>query len=106
MMKKSDLGAPATEPTQLDVKEALLNPASVFKTVEEVVENGVLTREQKIEILRRWEYDVRGLQVADEEGMTAPKPQVVTLDVILEALRKLGAPADVEHSAPTKQGGS
>jgi len=106
MTKKNDLNAASTGSTGLDVKEAILNPASVFKTVKEVVENGVLTREQKVEILRRWEYDVRELQVADEEGMTAPKPQGVTLDMVLGALRELGAPADVEHSAPTKQGGS
>jgi hypothetical protein len=37
--------------------------------------------------------------------MTAPKPQTATLDMILAALRDLGAPTDVEHSAPTKQGG-
>ncbi len=48
-------------------------------------------------MLRRWEYDVRELQVADEEGMTAPKPQAVhqAADIVLDALRKLGAPADV-----------
>ncbi len=105
-MKKSDLDAPGAEHTQLNIKEALLNPASAFKHPKEVLDCGDLSREQKIEMLRRWEYDVRELQVADEEGMTAPKPQAVTLDIILDALRKLGAPADVEHSAPTKQGGS
>jgi hypothetical protein len=54
--------------------------------------------------LQRWEYDVRELQVAEEEGMEGPQP--VTLDVVLRALRSLGAPADTERSAPTKQGGS
>jgi hypothetical protein len=47
---------------------------------------------------------VRELQVAEEEGMEGPQP--VTLDVVLRALRMLGAPADTERSAPTKQGGS
>ena len=49
----------------VNVKEALLNPGAVFHRPEEVVQDGRLSREQKIEILRRWEYDARQLQVAD-----------------------------------------
>jgi hypothetical protein len=89
----------------MDFNKTLLNPASAFGKPQEVVDCRELSREQKIEILRRWEYDARQLEVADEEGMTAPKPQTATLDMILAALRDLGAPTDVEHSAPTKQGG-
>ena len=88
----------------IDVEKALLDPGLVFKTPGEVLANNELTRAQKIEILRRWEYDVRELQVADEEGMEGPEP--VTLDAVLDALRTLGAPKDTENSAPTKQGGS
>ena len=88
----------------IDVEKALLDPRLVFKTPGEVLANNELTRAQKIEILRRWEYDVRELQVADEEGMEGPEP--VTLDAVLDALRTLGAPEDTENSAPTKQGGS
>ncbi len=90
----------------VDVKKALLNPSAVFKRPEEVVESNELSRDQKIEVLGRWEYDVRQLEVADEESMIAPRPEPVTLDAVLKALRALGAPADLEHSAPTKQGGS
>ena len=89
-----------------DIEKALFNPAMVFKTPQEVVDSGDLSREQKIEILRRWEYDLRELQVADEESMTAPKPEPVTLDIVLKALHAVGAPPDVERTAPTKQGGS
>jgi hypothetical protein len=88
----------------VDVEKALLDPGSVFKTPEELLENTELSREQKIEILRRWEYDVRQLQVAEEESMEGPQP--VTLDAVLRALRAIGAAADPERSAPTKQGGS
>jgi len=88
-----------------DIEKALLNPAMVFKNPQEVVESNDLSREQKIEILRRWEYDLRELQVADEESMTAPKPEAVTLDMILKALHSVGAPPDVERTAPTKQRG-
>ena len=38
--------------------------------------------------------------------MTAPKPEAVTLDIVLKALHAVGAPPDVERTAPTKQGGS
>jgi hypothetical protein len=87
------------------INRALTNPSATFKRPQEVVESNDLSREQKIEALRRWEYDARELQVADEEGMAPAEPQPVILDAILNALRSLGAPADVEHSAPTKQGG-
>ncbi len=73
----------------IDVEKALLDPGLVFKTPEELLANNELSREQKIEILRRWEYDVRELQVAEEESMDGPQP--VTLDVVLSALRTLGA---------------
>lgn len=88
----------------VDIDKALVDPALVFKAPEEVVADNELSREQKIKILQRWEYDVRELQVAEEEGMEGPQP--VTLDVVLRALRALGAPADTERSAPTKQRGS
>ena len=88
----------------IDVEKALLDPGLVFKTPDEVVTSDELSREQKIKILRRWEYDVRELEVAEEEGMKGP--MLVTLDAVLCALRSLDAPADTERSAPTKQGGS
>jgi hypothetical protein len=90
----------------IDIKKALLNPSTIFKHPDEVVRSDELSHDQKIEVLRRWEYDLRELQVADDESMTAPKPEPVALDAVLKSLRAVGAPADVEHSAPTKQGGS
>jgi hypothetical protein len=88
----------------IDVEKALLDPGSVFKTPQELLANNELSREQKIEILRRWEYDIRQLQVAEEESMEGPQP--VSLEAVLRALRAIGAAADPERSAPTKQGGS
>ena len=90
-----------------DIEKALLDAHAVFKRPEDVVSAEGLTREQKIDILRRWEYDAREIQVADEEGMTAPAsaPQTTPLDSVLKALRALGAPSNSEKSAPTKQGG-
>ena len=90
----------------MDEKNTLVDPSTLFKTPQEVVERNDLSRDQKIEILRRWEYDMRELQVADEEGMPPAGPQSVTLDAVLKALDSLGAGSDIEHSAPTKQRGN
>jgi hypothetical protein len=86
-----------------DFEKALLDPGGVFKTPEDVVRKSDLSRDQKIQILRRWEYDARELQVAEEESMSGP--QTTSLDAVLAALRSLGAAADIDRAAPTKQGG-
>ncbi|HEY2987561.1 MAG TPA: hypothetical protein VGL11_07530 [Candidatus Binatia bacterium] len=87
----------------IDFEKALVDPGIVFKTPQDVVRSDDLSRDQKIQVLRRWEYDARELQVAEEENM--PGPQPVTLDMVLAALRAIGAGTDVERAAPTKQGG-
>jgi hypothetical protein len=48
----------------IDVEKALVDPGLLFKNPGELLANNELSREQKIEILRRWEYDVRELQVS------------------------------------------
>jgi hypothetical protein len=89
-----------------DKDKVTKDPALSFKNPQDVVTDPELSRDQKIEILHRWEYDLRELQVLDDESTTAKKPGSVTLDSVLTALRALGAPIDLDHSAPTKQGGS
>ncbi len=86
----------------IDVKRAMLDPTSVFKDPEEVVvASDELSRNQKIEILRRWEYDARQLEVAEEEaGMAVRRPDM--FDRVVQALHRLGAERDTEHSPPTK----
>ncbi|HJZ12184.1 MAG TPA: hypothetical protein VJ521_08540 [Acidobacteriota bacterium] len=39
----------------IDIKKALIDPSALFKKPRDVVERNDLSREQKIEILRRWE---------------------------------------------------
>jgi hypothetical protein len=73
----------------LDVEKALFNPAAYFETPADVVRDPRLSREEKVEALRRWEYDARLLEVAEEENMTAATPSI--LGDILDALRSLGA---------------
>jgi hypothetical protein len=87
----------------MDLEQAKLNPASVFASPGAVCEAAELTHAQKIEILRRWEYDARELQVATEENMGEDSGQL--LDAVLAARHRLDAGADLENTPPTKQGG-
>lgn len=87
----------------MDIKKAMLDPSGVFDSPTAVYNSPILTREQKIDILHRWEYDERELLVAAEENM-GDDPSGV-LDEVLAVLHQLGAGIDVEHSPPTKQGG-
>ena len=85
----------------IDLRKAMLDPARVFKEPQNVVACEELTRDQKIEILRRWEYDARQLEVAEEEaGMEVRRPEM--FDLILQALHALDFERDTEHSPPTK----
>ena len=86
-----------------DIEKAMLDPTTVFQTPEEVLLREDMSREQKIEVLRRWEYDARELEVAEEENMGGHQPDI--LDEIYRALHALDSWLDTEHSAPTKQGG-
>ncbi|MBI4228195.1 MAG: hypothetical protein HY693_00590 [Deltaproteobacteria bacterium] len=90
----------------MDIDKALLDPASVFKTPEEVLTSDELSRKQKIEILRRWEYDARELQVAEEENMIGTNTDM--LSDIMRALLRLDEESEIErleHSPSSKQGG-
>lgn len=94
----------------IDFDQALLDPASVFAEPAEVVTCDSLTREQKIEVLRHWEYDAREMSVAEEENMPAPAEgagarNADLLTRVLDALNILQASRDVDNAAPTKHGG-
>lgn len=89
----------------IDHENNMLNdPGSIFAQPLDVVRDARLSDEQKIEILKRWEYDARESQVAEEEGFPVSDSGVLLAD-ILAALHQLGSGPDVEHSPPTKQGG-
>ena len=42
---------------RIDLRKAMLNPALVFLGPEDVLQRDELTREQKMEMLRRWKFD-------------------------------------------------
>jgi len=66
------------------------NPAAHFRRPDDVVTDPVLTPRQKLELLRRWEYDARELEVATEENMPSGEQAPVRLDDVLRALDRLG----------------
>ena len=84
----------------MDFEKIKLNPAVTFKNPQEVVSNQELSRDQKIEILQRWEQDATALEVAEEEGMPGPQPKL--LQPIRDALHSLNFWPDTEHSSPSK----
>lgn len=86
------------------IDKALVDPASVFPNPMAVVAEASLPNARKIEILRRWEYDAKEMQVAVEEGFPEGESGAL-LDAVIAALHQLGAGPGLERSPPTKQGG-
>jgi hypothetical protein len=81
-------------------EQALLNPTSIYQLPVEVVQDNSLTREQKIQILHRWEYDARELQIAEEENMPElAEEKGSMLSRVLDALYSLDAGPN--HSSHT-----
>ena len=74
----------------IDVDQAMVNPSSVFDAPDAVCHSADLSREQKIDILRRWALDERAMQVAEDENMAAPRPTSSRLDEILKVLHAMG----------------
>ncbi|GGB79061.1 hypothetical protein GCM10011352_00870 [Marinobacterium zhoushanense] len=87
----------------MNIDQALMDPAQVFDEPGDVLEEASLSREEKIKILRRWEFDAREREVAEEENMAGVQDS--RLGDILAALNRLGATDENSHSPPTKQGG-
>ena len=58
-----------TRADKVDLPAILQDPAGVFKSPREVLDDPSLTRADRLAILEQWERDARGLSVAEEEGM-------------------------------------
>jgi outer membrane lipoprotein SlyB len=72
-----------------DLERALLDPTAVFRLPEDVPKRQDFSDEQKAAILRRWAYDARELEVAEDEGMRDGEPDL--LDRVLRTLDELKA---------------
>ncbi|WP_417483137.1 hypothetical protein [Maricaulis sp.] len=84
-----------------DYDKALLDPADMFDTPEDVLTQPGLTTAQKIDLLRRWEYDANEVAVAEEEGMQGEKPLMVRRVAL--ALETLTGGSDADRLKTTKQ---
>lgn len=74
----------------VDINQALLDPTSVFAHPKDVLDCNEITREDKINILRRWAYDAKELETASDENMNAVH-SYDHLEEVLKALHQLGA---------------
>jgi hypothetical protein len=86
-----------------DVEAALRDPNRAFAAPEAVLDHAGVTREQKIEILRRWASEASALAVAEEEGMLGVDDDL--LRRVLLALGRLTRGIDVRYVGPSKQHG-
>ena len=97
-----------TQPrTKISRKElAKFDPASIYKKPKDILNDDSLSRQEKIDILKRWAYDEREKSVADEENMLCVGSDINNrLDEILNSLIKLGVDSDQDESPPpTKHG--
>ena len=87
----------------IDFEQALKNPGSAFESPEAIRKSDDLSREQKIKLLRQWEYDVLQLQVATEENMPPGDGDPSGLAAIRKALEALGEEGGA-GPGPTKYG--
>jgi len=88
----------------IDLDQALFDPGSVFSSPEHLLDHPNLSVAQKVEILRRWEYDAAEVAVAVEEGMPDRDDEDLLRRILL-ALERLTGGLDVERSGPSKQHG-
>jgi hypothetical protein len=93
----------AKQLTAEDIERALLDPGAVFDDPDAVVA-APLAHADKVAILRRWEFDARELQVADDEGMQGGERAGGVLQRVTDALRELGESPAHDRPPPTKHG--
>lgn len=87
------------EPVAGDVSERYAHP-------EEILHDQSLTKDQKVEMLKEWEQDLRQLMVASEENMagTVTGQPAESLQAVSEALSKLDVGDDSTNKSPAKTG--
>ncbi len=87
-----------------DLEEAMQNPAKFYTEPAAVLADDRFSPQEKIEILKRWEFDARELEVAEEENMGGGKPDM--LNEVLDALQQINSDDSSKDVSPTKHGGA
>ena len=90
--------------------DALTDVAKIYAHPTDIVSADDLSHQQKVKLLRQWEFDLRENLVASEENMTAQAPEGHSAELlrgVRKALLSLGAADHKDESAaPTKTGGA
>jgi len=91
--------------------EALTDVAKVYAQPKDILEADDLSHQQKVKLLRQWEFDLRENLVASEENMTSETlPEGHSAELlrgVRKALIDMGAVDHKDESAaPMKQGGA
>jgi len=92
---------------QATFEKLAVDVAKHFSTPEALLADKDLSREQKLTLLRQWEYDLHLLQVATEENMTGDTPpgaNAETIRAVHAAAEKLGADINPDGSGAAKTG--
>ena len=85
-----------------DFDRAMRDPRFCFNEPSDVLADNTLSKEQKISVLKQWEYDARELSVAEEENMPSAGGETPNmLSRIHIALRQLGV--ESTESTDSKQ---
>jgi hypothetical protein len=86
---------------------ALGDVSKMFDRPRELFDDRDFNDDQKRELLKQWEYDLRNMQVAADESMTGPgmDENDSLMQEVRACLGKLGDSHAPERSAAPKQGG-
>lgn len=68
---------------QAEFQKMLDDPSASFKTPEAVLDDNRLSREQKIQVLKQWAYDVREMEVAEGENMRGDSSSLILHQILL-----------------------
>jgi hypothetical protein len=88
-------------------REAMSDVSKLFGRPRAVLDDRGFDREQKRKLLKQWEYDLRGMQVASDENMVGEGTGEAAelLREVRACLGTLGDSHAPERSASHKQGG-
>ena len=73
----------------VDFNEAKLDPSRSFESPKEILSHSELSKDQKLELLKRWEYDAKLLELAEDENMAPTLPEDDLLDEVLQSIKLL-----------------
>jgi hypothetical protein len=73
--------------SEVNLEQALNDPADLFDNPDAVVNHPTLTREQKVQILNNWQLDASRLEASEGEGMAGvDAPMLHRVRIALAAL--------------------